>query len=43
MQQSLCHFSLLLVLEMGVIAGYPQTRMPDLIFYEVSGHHVGFR
>ena len=40
MQQSLCHFSLLLVLEMGVIAGDSQTGMSNLIFHEVAGQHA---
>ena len=40
MEQSLCHFSLLLMLEMRVIAGDSQTRISDLISNEVAGRHV---
>ncbi len=40
MQQPLCHLWLLLMLKMSVVGGYSQTRMPDLIFHKITGHHV---
>jgi hypothetical protein len=39
-QQFLYHFSFLSVLKVRVVAGDSQIRMADLIFHEVTGHHV---
>src|SRR5262249_13219532 len=39
-QQSLCHFALLFVLKMRVIACDSQTGMTNLILHKVTGHHV---
>ena len=39
-QQSLCHFALLFVLKVSVVACDSQTGMTNLIFHEVARHPV---